>query len=514
MEEKPIGGLKGRRKIYTDKEEITEENIFEILRAAMVIHSMNRDEMQYLLNFEKGMQPLVREKKVRADIDIKSISNIASEITEFKLGYFWGRPVALVQKSNKLPSGSNPNMDNDAIALLNSMYSAEYKDSKDQKLARYIEICGIGYQMIDIKREVDDGDAAFDLLNLNPLYTFVVYSNNVFETPMLGVTYVENNNGEKFFSCYSKDTVFLVKNMYKVLKSGKQGKTMEWLFGQRSGESNPFDEVPIIEFQRSFDRTGCFERQIDELNALNILESDLVNDVAQTTQANWWGNDFTFAEDENGKQQEPVGGQWIMTKTTGNGLKPDIKALVLQYDYDGVLSNINSKHDGILERAFVPKQSDPGGGSTGTAMSLSSGWSAAEASACKEALVVKESFQKRNKLVLKAIKKSASVTEDSPLQTLSWNDVDVNFIRQKTFDLSTKVNSLSTMLNSMVDPKTAMETVDLFGNLAEAVSDSYDNMKKYQDNLLKEKKDSTDETTVESKNDMSAQIDNSPILDK
>ena len=28
VEEKPIGGLKGRRKIYTDKEEITDENIF------------------------------------------------------------------------------------------------------------------------------------------------------------------------------------------------------------------------------------------------------------------------------------------------------------------------------------------------------------------------------------------------------------------------------------------------------------------------------------------------------
>lgn len=511
MEEKQLSCLKGRRKIYTDVEKITEENIFDVLRDAMLVHNMNRDDMQFLLNFEKGNQPLVREKAVRKDIDIKSISNLANEITEFKLGYFWGNPIAIVQKSDKLPKGSDPEKDNSAISILNSMYASEFKDSKDQKLARYIEICGIGYQMIDVKRNAEESESAFDLLNLNPLYTFIVYSNNVYETPMLGVTYVENNNGEKFFSCYSKDCVFFVSNMYKVLKNGKQSKKMDWLFGARSGESNPLEEVPIIEFQRSFDRTGCFERQVDELNALNVLESDLVNDVAQTTQANWWGNDFEFDTDDNGNPKAPVGGQWIMTKTKGNGNKPDIKALVLQYDYDGVLSNINSKHDAILERAYVPKQSDPGGGSTGTAMSLSSGWSATESVACKEALVVKESFQRRNKLALKAIHKSSIVPEDSPLQTLVWSDIDIRFIRQKTFDLATKCNALSTLINCMVDPKTAMSTVDLFSNLAEAIDDSVDNMKKLQQNMIENGQ--KDKSEIETGNDLSAQTENSPILD-
>jgi len=203
-----------------------------------------------------------------------------------------------------------------------------------------------------------------------------------------------------------------------------------------------------------------------------------------------------------------------MTKTTGNGNKPDIKALVLQYDYDGVLSNINSKHDAILERAFVPKQSDPGGGSTGTAMSLSSGWSAAESVACKESLVIKESFQRRNKLALKAIRKSTIVAEGSPLQTLKWSDIDIRFIRQKTFDLSTKTNALSTLLNCMVDPRTAMATVDLFSNLAEAVDDSYENMKTFQKNILESGNKKQTEAEITTGNDMSAQIENSPILDE
>src|SRR5574344_218914 len=145
--------LRGRKRIYTDAESITSENVIIELQKALNTHeNSNRGEIQFLLDFDKGNQPLVREKTVRSDIDIKSIANIANEITEFKLGYFWGNPVAMVQKSDKLPKGSDKNTDNSGISVLNDMYYAEQKDSKDIELARYVEICGVGYQMIDIKR--------------------------------------------------------------------------------------------------------------------------------------------------------------------------------------------------------------------------------------------------------------------------------------------------------------------------------------------------------------------------
>ena len=485
MDELTTEELKGRRKIYTDVAEITKKNVIQVLSKAIPYHEQNKADISYLLNFEKGIQPLIREKVVREEIDIESISNLASEITEFKLGYFWGNPIALVQKSDKNPKGSDAKTDNSAISLLNEMYDAEDKDSKDQELARYIEICGIGYQMIDIKRNVDDGNSVFDLITLNPLYTFIVYSSDVYHKPILGVTYVTKEDGTSLYTCISKDSVYIIENMYQIINGAKTSK-LDYDFGNRSGEANPLGEVSIIEFERSYDRMGCFERQISELNALNVLESDLVNDVAQNTQAIWWGNDIKLEEDPT--TGEPVGvkgGQWILSQTTGQNNKPDIKPLVLQYDYAGVLENIQTKHDYILERAFVPKQSDPGGGSTTGAMSLSSGWSACEAVAGKEALIVKKSFQERNRLALKAIKKSPDTISGSPLLTLSANDVEIRFIRQKTFDMATKVNSMSTMIQNFVHPRVAMESVDFFPNLAEAVNESVDMMLEYQKGLLK-----------------------------
>ena len=501
--------LKGRRKIYTDFSSIDETNVKKVLIDSLIVHEGNRTEIKFLLDFDKGIQPLMREKTVRPEIDIRSTLNLANEITEFKLGYVWGNPIALVQKSDRLPKGSDANADNSAISMLNDMYYAEEKDSKDQRLARYVEICGIGHQMIDIKRDAEEGDSPFDLITLNPLFTFVVYSSDVYHKPVLGVTYTPRVDGTRTFTCCSSDRVYIINEMCEIVNGEKADGKEKYEFGDRSGEPNPMGEVNIIEFERSFDRTGCFERQIDELNTLNILESDFANDVAQNTQAIWWGNDIQLEEDDNGNPVGVKAGQWILTKTTGSNNKPDIKALVLQYDYSGVLQNIQQKHDYILECAFVPKQSDPGGGSTGTAMSLSSGWSAAEAAACKESLVLKESFQRRNKLALKAIKKSP-VPVDEALMKLSANDIEIRFIRQKTFDMSSKVNALSTMLNCMVDPKTAMATIDLFGNLAEAVDDSVENMRKYQENLLKNNSEMKPAERLSS--DLSDQTENSPIL--
>lgn len=96
----------------------------------------------------------------------------------------------------------------------------------------------------------------------------------------------------------------------------------------------------------------------------------------------------------------------------------------------------------------------------------------------------------------------------------------MRFVRQKTFDMATKVNSLSTMINCLVDPKTAMSTVDLFPNLAEAIEDSIDNMKKYQENLLKQNEEPEEPMLDEDGNpinqtdrtmqDSSDQTENSP----
>jgi SPP1 family phage portal protein len=518
---------RGRIKIYTDVKEITKGNVIQVLSTAMTKHETNRTQIRNLINFEKGNQPLKREKNVRKDIDIKSISNLAHQITEFWLGYFWGNHMAFVQKSDKHPKGSSPTDSDSAITLLNEMYDAEDMESKDQQLAYYLEVCGICPQLIDIKRIPDEEGAVFDLVTLNPLYAFVVYSSDAYERPVMGVSYSEDENGSKIFTCITDDAIYEIRDMVEIVNGTKFHEGKKIADGKDGIQTNPFDRVNIIEFERSTDRTGVFERQLDELNALNILESDLCNDVAQTTQANWWGNDIELDSDENGKPKGPQAGQWILTRTNGNGKQPNIKGLVLNYDYAGVLANIQAKHDGILERTFTPKQTEQSGGSTTGATSLSSGWTATEAVACKQAAIIKRGFKERNRLALIAIKKSPATDPESPLLKLKNSDIEIRPIRQKTFDMATKVNSLATMIQNQVHPRIAMETVDLFSNLAEAVEDSVPQILEYQKKMRESgspksnQQQNADKVLKESVNpdskrimpDSSDQTGNSPLKD-
>ena len=93
--------LTGRRRIYTDVEKITKENIFQVLEEAMLVHMENANNMVTLMRYEKGIQPLVRKKTIRKDVDIRVQDNLANQITEFKLGYVWGQPITYVQRGNK-----------------------------------------------------------------------------------------------------------------------------------------------------------------------------------------------------------------------------------------------------------------------------------------------------------------------------------------------------------------------------------------------------------------------------
>lgn len=166
----------GRKQIFTDVMQITKDNVVKVLRDALVIHEQNRSDIKFLLDYERGLQPIDnRIKEIRPEINIKVKDNMAAEITEFKLGYEWGSPIRYVQRANKGIRENNKDADNVGIAMLNEMMEEENKPSADQELARFIEICGVGYRLIKAKPDqYRFGSSVVDILTLNPMNTFIV----------------------------------------------------------------------------------------------------------------------------------------------------------------------------------------------------------------------------------------------------------------------------------------------------------------------------------------------------
>jgi SPP1 family phage portal protein len=516
----------GRIVIYTDVKEVTKENVISVLRSAILEHDQNSARIQFLLDYDAGIQPLQRTKKTRTDIDCRCVDNVANEVTEFNLGFKWGNPITFVQNGDE----SNKNITK-AIAELNTCYQSQGYNQKQQELARYIEICGVGYVYIDVNTEYEDGDSYFTYDVLDPRITFVVRSTYYSDRRIIlaGTYRKEKNTGKRFYTCFTKDQRFEITDGLKIT-NGKNEEKNKWGFLERSGEENPLHKIPIVEYVRSYDRMGCFERQISEMDNLNLLVSDFTNDVDQNTQAIWHGNDVEFPkeiiEDENGKKVEvtkkPGTNEWILTYTSQDGKQPFINPLAVQYDYSGMLNNIQYRRQVILQKCNVPQRNDNSGGSTGVAMSDATGWSQAETAAAKQQLITDGCKMEEIKVVLEAIKQSSGIEANNPLLKLRSRDVQPNIKRQKTYEMSTKVNSIATLISHGFSLEDTIGAIPFFDDPNDVVSRSGEMVREYQDSVIKKdttnqaeggdgEKEPNKERTMQ---DLSDQIENSPMIDK
>lgn len=473
--------LTGRRVLYTSEAKITKDNVIKVLQSVLLEHTANASDCNFLINFEKGYQPLQRIKTYRPDIDIQCIDNVANEIATFKKSFNWGNPITLIQRGSV--DSNDTEKETNGIALLNECYVAEEYEKKTQELANYVEITGVGYTMIDVNTDYQDGDSWFKFYVLDPRNTFVVRSLRYTDKRVvMGVTYAENG-GNKYFTVFTDDARYEITNLAKFVdKNGKKHEE-RWFQDKRSGESNPLGKVTIVEWIRDFDRMGCFERQIDDMNTLNILHSDFANDVDQNTQAIWHSNDVEFPKDEEGTRLTPTSGQWVQTFTAKDGKTPFITPLSITYDYGGMLNHVVTKRALILQKANVPQRNDNSGGSTGIAMSDATGWTAAETEATMQDQIKSSCKMEEIKLVLKACEKNPYIKADNPILNLRYSDIKPSIKRQKTYELTTKANFMATLLSHGFYGEHVINGANAFDDPQQVWLDSKDGITKYQNSL-------------------------------
>lgn len=513
----------GRTQIFTDAKEITYENVIGIVRKAFSKYQTNVFDINYLLDFDAGIQPIQRKnpKRYRPDIDAEVIDNVAHEVVEFKLGFDWGNPITLVQRGEK-DSGTEDEAK--AISLLNECYEAEDNKSNTQKLARFIEICGIGYTYVETRKkdEWEEGKSYFSLSVLDPRCAFVIYSSYyIDQRPMLGVTFRhDSETGNNYFTCFSKESRFEIINLQEVINGEIIEEDKQWKHQSRSGELNPLGKIPVIEWIRSWDRTGAFEHQISECNNLNLMLSDFTNDVEQNTQALFHGNDVEFPKDEDGNPIKPKNGDWMLTYTTQDGKTPFINPLAIQYDYPGMLSNITQARSRILQKCDVPQRNDNSGGSTGVAMDSATGYTAAEAAASKKQNIIEGCKMQEVEVALAAIKNSLAIEPDNPMLKLKRIDIQASVKRRKNFELTTKVNFFATAVSHGIYGLHALKQMDAFEDVNQVWEDSRAGIEAYQKSIYEKGQNNAEGGEGEQKpnadrleQDLSDQIANSPSID-
>lgn len=450
----PIGGenvrklddgmviLSGRRQIFTDVSEITRDNVYHVVMDAMIVHNQNLEEIKYLNDYVRGIQPILnRTKEIRPEINIRTVFNRAAQIVDFKLKYEFGSPITFVQRSKE--DGSFGEVDDRAVAKLNELFNYASKPAVDLQIAKNMKTCGVGYRLVEPSSE--EG-RLFKITSLNPETTFVVYRNDAYREPVLGVTYFQLANGQIRYSAYSKNTRYEFLSPLLDNPEGVEIGTYPNIIG----------EIPIVEYINDYDRMAAFERVIPLIDALNLANSDRLNDLAQHVQSLLWLDNVDI-EDKDLPHLREYG--IIKTKSANgvNGRVAYVESLINQGEIQKLVDYINDQIDII---ANVPGRQETGGGSTGSAMNLSNGWQAAENDAKGQEVLFTAGERRTLQIVDGIIKNSNNVPEE--LLNINMMDIDPKFSRNKTYDLATKCSALAALLKVGVDGLTAFTVVGLF----------------------------------------------------
>lgn len=459
--------MTGRQMIFTDYKEVTPDNVFSILTQGLIDHQIVRAEIIGLFEYEAGLQPIFyRKKDIRPDINIKVCTNFARQFTNFKMGYNYGAEYVFVQRGRNDYAKSDPNEDDIRIARLNEMFYAAGKNGIDQEVFRDCIICGVGYMGVLPKRE--ESWVPFDVIHLDPWNTFIIYTNDAYKKPIMAVTYNVRRDGVRVVTAYTEDN-FYVGDAYEVTYVEEDGQELK-RWNTKSGFEvlpNPFGKIPVKEFLYSQNRQGAWEAAIPLMDAYNLCQSDRLNDVAQYVQSLLWMNDVQLDETQ---RQGLTNGGLIMTKSTADGREAKIAFVNAPLDQSSTQKLVDSLYEQMLEVVGVPGRDDTSGGSTGSAIILASGWQIAESTAKTSLMLADASEEQVLDVALAIIQNTPGIKDD--IKSLQLSDVKPYIGRNKTYELSSRVNSLAALINIGIAPEIAIPAVDIFADPQQVAIDS------------------------------------------
>lgn len=443
----------GRKVIYTDFDEITKDNLLDVLSKSLSTHFTNQRDINYLWEYYKGNQDIL----YRPTDDIGTanntiVENHANEIVTFKTGYLLQNPIQYIPRGEGIE---------EKISQLNNYVFDEEKPSKDKKLSDWMHICGTGYRLI-IPDRADNGDedyAPFELYTLDPRNTFVVYHNGLGNKVLMGVTIKVLNEGigNSIYSGYTPTHYFEVEN----------NEIKRW-------ERHILGEVPIIEYPLNEGRVGAFELVLPLLNAINKTISDKQNGLENFIHSLLVFQNVDLQDGDFAKVKV-LGG--ISINDASPDRKADVKYLTQTLNQGDSQTLIDHQYKQLLRIVGMPFMSMSGAGdsSNGIAIELRDGWSQAE----MQAKGVELEWRQSEKIFLRLLLRICKSRRKLDLNT---NEIDFRFDRWNHSNILSKSQVLTTMLaNEKIHPRLSFQASDMFIDPELAYQQSMDWYEEHKD---------------------------------
>lgn len=424
----------GRLKIHSDAKEITAENVVDEVSNAYAVHLQNQTDIKKLWEYYRGKTQIEHKtKEIREEINHKINENRAYEIAKFHKGYVFGEPIQYVRRENTSAKDADDVMAAD-INALNGYMSDANKSACDNAVAEWMYVGGVGYRLtLANKKWTPDGDEPpFTITSLDPRNTFIVYSSDIDEHPLMAVCCVERANNEKVFSVYTEKQYFEFAE-----------------YGKPEQKPNTLGMIPIVEYPAENARLGVFEVAMPLLDALDELQSNRMDDIVQFV------NSFlaVIGADLDGETYDKLQEMKALCLPQGT----DAKYLSATLNQAEVQTLKNDLYQSILTICGVPNRN--GGSSTsdtGSAVILRDGWEAAEARAKATEEIFKCSEKEFLKIVLR-------IMRDTVGTRLRLTDITPHFTRRNYDNIANKSQVLIAMLNNpKIHPEVAYASCGMF----------------------------------------------------
>ena len=420
-------GVYGRKIAYANYEEVTSANVIDICSKGVTTLNWNSVAIRYLYDYYKGDQPaLYRTKTVRDDINNPVVENHAFEIVSFKNAQTYGEPVQCV-------ATKNDDAINKGVDTLNEYNRNAYKALADIECGEYTSSVGTGYKAIQRKK----GLVPYRIISLDPMNTVMVYSNKTKE-PLLAVMRLKDEQGEQYFQCFSEYNEYIIKN-------GKVNLVRPHVFGG----------IPVVEYPNNAARLSDVELVITILDAINEIQSNRTDDVAQKVQS--WMKFVNCEVDEESYLAMKQNGAVVVKSNNGQN-KADVEIMSNELNQEGTQIAKKDLWENAMSISAIPNREGNTGGDTQGAVSLRNGWDMArQRAALKDPFVT--TAEKRLDLVALSLLRQAQV--ECPLTEL---DFDVHIVHSPTDNLLVKAEALEILLRCGIHPLVAVKVTGLWAD--------------------------------------------------
>lgn len=431
--------LFGRLDIYATTDEITEENVLSEVNEALVYHTMNLMQEDFLYWYRRNVQPILnRHKDVRPEILNIVQENHADEIVAFKNGYFLTQPAFYVARKKGRQA---------KVSKLNEYLYRSGKHDADNELVDWFHTVGKAALFVEADRHGSE-DEPVHAYAIDPRSAFVVYSLRPGNEPVMGVNFVVSGDISRF-DVFTKDRVFHLTGgaRGKMVSPMKNHDFLATAVSIESIEPNPLGYIPIIEYRYNSINMGAFESVVPLLDAINNVVSNRVDGIEQFIQSLMV---LVNCELPDGATTNQVRDRGLIELKSVGEMRADIKILTEQLDQTQTQVLVNDLYDQVLRICGMPSttKGSTSTSDTGAAVLARDGWYQADNVARNTEDLFKKSNRQFDRILVEVLRRRGLLDIDP-------NDFELQFVRNETANIQSKAQAFQTLMAAGLHPDLA-----------------------------------------------------------